>query len=170
MANQDYFSSTKTVYWPAEFLDISNMLQGKDSTENITHPAMYKLNTGPIVLAAVIGLVNNRERDVGSMRKDILTDTFEGQKFGNTSLAAFLFLIPLLAKQDLDLLRPEREDEVVRIFERFAAGGFEYLRGALSESSDTTGQAVLNAEVMKALGSIDDLTDTGLVDIFSGAN
>jgi hypothetical protein len=170
MANQNYFSATKNVYWPAEFSDIVNMLQGKDASDSSTHPAMYKYNTGAIVLAAVVGLIHKRERDVGSMKKEILTDTFEGHMFGNTSLAAFLFLIPLLAEQDLDLLRTEREEDVVRIFERYAAGGFEYLRGALSESSDTSGQAVLNAEVMKALGSLDENADTGLVDIFSGAN
>jgi len=165
MPNQDYFTSRGSVYWPSEFSDIVNMLSGKDSDEKPSHPSMYKLNTGPVVLAAVVGLVNGRERDVGSSKKEITTETFEGQQFGNCSLAAFLFLIPLLSKKDIELLRPGREDEMLRIFERFAAGGFEYLRGALSASSDPTGETVLNEEIRKALGSFNDDLGAGMPDI-----
>jgi len=162
------FNPTRTIYWPAEFSDIANILKGKDAFDKFTHPAMYEYNTGVLVLAAVIGLANNREREVGAQRNEISTETFDKQDYDKgVKLSTFIHLIALLSKQDLNLLRPESEEEVIRIFERYAAGGLEYLRGALSVSSDTTGQAVLNSEVVKALGAIDSIIDKGIVDIFS---
>lgn len=168
--SKNFFNPTRTIYWPAEFTDISNMLKGKDSSDKITHPGMYDYNTGVLVLAAVIGLTNNREREVGSQRNEISTDTFDRQDYDKgVKLSTFIYLIALLSKQDLNLLRTENEEEVIRIFERYAAGGFEYLRGALSESSDTTGQSVLNSEVVKALKIINLDQDTGAVDIFASS-
>lgn len=153
------FTNGKSVSWPSEFSYIVNMLVGKDSNEESAHPPMYKLNVGAIVLAAVIGLVHGREREVGPNRKGIATDTFAGQKFANCSLDTFLLLIPVLSKKDIELLRPNREDEVLRIFERYAAGGLEYLRGALFASSDSTGQLIINNEINKALRALNPDTD-----------
>ncbi len=105
------------------------------------------------MLAAVVGLIHKREREVGTQRQEISTDTFEGQKFGNSSLSSFVLLIPLIGTQDVELLRPDREDELIRKFERYVAGGFEYLRGALSNCSDSTGQTIIRAEIARALQS-----------------
>ena len=98
-------------------------------------------------------------------RQEISTETFEGHKFGNTSLAAYLLLLPLLATKDIELLRPEREDEALRIFERYAAGGFEFLRGAISGSADTTGQSVLAREISSVLSPEGENTKDSIVDI-----
>ena len=157
-----YFTSNKAVYWPAEFNPIVNLFKGLNELgEPIPATApMYQFNTYPVVLAALIGLVNNRQRDVGSQRSEIMTDTFENHKYRGVRLAAFLFLIPLIGKQDIDLLRPENEDLVLRTFEKYCAGGFEYLRGALSESYDDNGEAVLQAEVRKAMESWNIETET----------
>jgi hypothetical protein len=151
MAQQGLFSETRAVYWPAEYSDLANMLKGQDQDGQASHQAMYRYNTGAVVLAAVVGLIHRREREVGSQRLEISTDTFESHKFGNSSLSAFVLLIPLIGTQDIELLRPEREDELIRKFERYAAGGFEYLRGALSRSSDSTGQAIIKKEIADAL-------------------
>lgn len=153
MAQHGLFSGSRSVYWPAEYSDLINMLKGLDSTGQPSHQAMYRYNTGAIVLAAVVGLIHNRERDVGSQRQEISTDTFEAQKFNNSSLSAFVLLIPLIGTQDVELLRPEREDELIRKFERYAAGGLEYLRGALSNSSDSTGQTIIRSEIARAMES-----------------
>jgi hypothetical protein len=59
----------------------------------------------------------------------------------------------LIGTQDIELLRPEREEELIRKFERYAAGGFEYLRGALSRNSDSTGQTIIKKEIADALMS-----------------
>lgn len=111
-----------------------------------------------MLLAATIGLAHNRERDVGPSRQEISTDTFESHRLGNTqsSLASLVLLIALIGTQDVELLRPDREAELIRKFERYAAGGFEYLRGALSTSDDVTGQAVIREEIRRALSAQSD--------------
>jgi hypothetical protein len=112
----------------------------------------------PVLLAATIGLAHNRERDVGPSRQEISTDTFESHRLGNSqsSLASLVLLIALIGTQDVELLRPDREAELIRKFERYAAGGFEYLRGALSTSDDVTGQTVIRNEIARALGTQSD--------------
>lgn len=151
MSQQSLFTAGKTIYWPAEFADLVSMLKGQDSLGKPSHPALYSFNTGAIVLAAIIGLIHDRERDVGPQRLEISVDTFERQKLVNSSLASFILLIPLIGTNDLELLRPEREDELLGKFQRYAAGGLEYLRSAMSRSSDSTGFAVIRAELEKAM-------------------
>lgn len=151
MAQQSIFSASRSVYWPGEYADLVNMLKGQDANGSAAHAPMYRYNTGPIVLAAIIGLSHQREKDVGTQRQEISTDTFEAHRFGNANLASYLLLIPLIGTGDIELLRPEREDELIRKFERYAAGGLEYLRGAMSRSSDSSGQAVIKAEINRAM-------------------
>jgi hypothetical protein len=165
MAQHGLFSESRVIHWPAEYGDIVNMLKGLDATGQPSHPALYRFNTGPVVLAAIVGLVYKRERDVGAQRQEISTDTFESQKFGNSSLSAFILLIPLIGTHDLDLLRPEREEELIRIFERYAAGGFEYFRGALSTCSDSTGRTIIKKEIEHALRAYAAATEHGDVKI-----
>ncbi len=165
MAQQGFFSESRAVYWPTEYSDIVSMLKGIDAAGTPSHPGMYRFNTGPVVLAAIVGLVRKRERDVGTQRQEINTDTFESQKFGNSSLSAFILLIPLIGTQDIELLRLEREDELIRKFERYVAGGFEYLRGALSTSSDSTGQTIVKREIEHALSAYAAATESGEVKI-----
>jgi len=165
MAQGGLFSETRAIYWPTEFSDLVNMLKGQDASGQPSHQAMYRYNTGAVVFAAVVGLIHNRERDVGSQRQEISTDTFESQKFGNSSLSAFVLLIPLIGTQDIELLRPEREDELIRKFERYVAGGFEYLRGAMSTSSDSSGQMIVKTEIERALRSYAEAIGSGEIQI-----
>jgi hypothetical protein len=158
MADQKHFSSSQTIHWPTEFAYIVNMLKGLDLNGQPSHDPLYRYNTGPVLLAATIGLAHNRERDVGPSRQEISTDTFESNRLGNSqsSLASLVLLIALIGTQDVELLRPDREAELIRKFERYAAGGFEYLRGALSTSDDVTGQAVIREEIRLALSAQSD--------------
>ena len=158
MADQKHFSSSQTIHWPTEFAYIVNMLKGLDLNGQPSHDPLYRYNTGPVLLAATIGLAHNRERDVGPSRQEISTDTFESHRLGNSqsSLASLVLLIALIGTQDVELLRPDREAELIRKFERYAAGGFEYLRGALSTSDDVTGQAVIREETRRALSAQSD--------------
>jgi hypothetical protein len=158
MADQKHFSSSQTIHWPTEFAYIVNMLKGLDLNGQPSHDPLYRYNTGPVLLAATIGLAHNRERDVGPSRQEISTDTFESHRLGNSqsSLASLVLLIALIGTQDVELLRPDREAELIRKFERYAAGGFEYLRGALSTSDDVTGQAVIREEIRRALSAQSD--------------
>ncbi len=165
MAQQGLFINNRTIYWPSEFADIVNMFKGLDGTGQTSHSAMYKFNTGVIVLASIIGLIHNRERDVGSQRQEISTDSFESHKIGNSSLAAFVLLVPVIGAQDIELLRPERESDLVKKFERYAAGGFEYIRGLLSQSSDTTGMEIIKSEIKSAYKFYQDKLDVKNVQI-----
>ena len=150
MASNSLFSKDRGVYWPAEFADIVALLKGVDGSGKYVSPAFYKYNTGVMVLAAMVGLAHSRERDVGAERMEVRTEQFEAHRLGDATLAAFIFLVPLLAGATTDVLRAEHEEEVIRRFERFAAGGFEVLRGALSVTSDSTGHSVLRAEIERA--------------------
>jgi len=158
MADQKHFSSSQTIHWPTEFAYIVNMLKGLDLNGQPSHDPLYRYNTGPVLLAATIGLAHNRERDVGPSRQEISTDTFESHRLGNSqsSLASLVLLIALIGTQDVELLRPDREAELIRKFERYAAGGFEYLRGALSMSDDVTGQTVIRNEIARVIAAQSD--------------
>lgn len=160
MAEQKHFSTSQTIHWPTEYAYIVNLLKGLDLNGQPSHDPVYRYNTGAVILAASIGLAHNRESDVGPNRQEISTDTFESQRLGNSqsSLASLVLLIALIGTQDIELLRPEREAELIKKFERFAAGGFEYLRGALSMSSDVSGQTVIRDEVRRALFAESELT------------
>ena len=158
MADQRHFSSSQTIHWPTEYAYIVNMLKGLDLNGQPSHDPLYRYNTGPVLLAATIGLAHNREREVGTSRQEISTDTFESHRLGNSqsTLASLILLIALIGTQDVEMLRPDREPELIRKFERYAAGGFEYLRGALSTSDDVTGQAVIREEIRRALSAQSD--------------
>lgn len=58
-----------------------------------------------------------------------------------------LYLIPLAAERDLDLLRPEAEDKLVEVFEEFANGGLAIIQSWFNETPDDPhgDRALLNA-------------------------
>lgn len=155
MAQQKHFSTSQTIYWSKDYEYIVNMLKGLDLNGQPSHEPVYRYNTGAVVLAASIGLAQKRECEVGPNKQEISTDTFESHRLGNSqsSLASVVLLIALIGTQDIELLRPDREAELIHKFERYAAGGFEYLRGALSLSDDLTGQSVIRKEVLRALSA-----------------
>ena len=155
------FPATRTVYWPGEFDDVVRQLKGQDADGRVANSHVYRFNTGIMVLAAVLGLREARTRDVGSSRQEISTDTFRAH-----GLDRYLLLIPLLGRQSVECLRPDQEGELLREFERYAAGGFEVLRGLLSNSSDPSGQAPLQQALLKALEHTP-VDDSGMPDILA---
>lgn len=166
MSRDAFFEEVKTIYWPSEFMDIVNMFKGQDITGKNTHPPLYEHNTGPIVLAAAIGYIKKREKEVGSARQEIQTKTFETHKFGGVPLTNYIALIAVLHQRNVELLREGNESELLRIFERYAAGGLDYLRAAIARSADSTGYQVLFKEIQEILGNELDLEEQGLIDIF----
>ncbi|WP_430425104.1 hypothetical protein [Phenylobacterium sp.] len=55
----------------------------------------------------------------------------------NSELALdLLFLIPLAHRQSADILREDAEDEMTEIFENYANGGLEILKGWMNEKPD----------------------------------
>jgi dnd system-associated protein 4 len=130
MRKQSLFSRERLVYWSDEFVDVVNLLTGKDAQGNTTHAPLCPLNADAIVLAAAVGMKHKRKRQLGSGgRKEISTATFASR-----GLEQYLFLIGLLGGllSNVDILRPENEEELIKEFEQYATGGLEYLRSDFS--------------------------------------
>lgn len=129
MLNQkNLFSYDHTIYWPEKYNRVIDFLRnGTSNSEN--SQSLYKFNVDVIVLAACIGLNAGNAVDLPSERKEIALSTFTSQ-----SLSIYLYLIPMLAEQEVtvDFFRnKEGEDKAIRIFEKFAAGGLEILNEKL---------------------------------------
>jgi hypothetical protein len=146
MARQSLFTKDRTVHWPSEFAPFVNVLKGQNETGQSVLPALYSYNTGAMVLAASIGVLHRRKRDVGKEKQEITTSTFASQ-----GLEAYLLLLPLLGRTDasVDLLRPEHEEALLREFELYAAGGFEILQGMFDASAGKSSEVILHQEMQK---------------------
>lgn len=152
MRDQSHFTKDRSVYWPGEFADVVNTLTGKNIQGVSTGNPLYQFNTGAITFAASVGLKHRRKREVGSDRKEITTGTFASHR-----LEMYIFLIAMLGMDsaNVDLLRPDQEDTVIREFERYAAGGLEYLRSEFelnpSQSSDVVLEKMFREELKVGL-------------------
>jgi dnd system-associated protein 4 len=138
MRKQSLFSKERLVYWSDEFADVVNLLTGKDTQGNATHPPVCSLNADAIVLAAAVGIKHKRKREFGNgVRKEISTATF-----ATRSLEPYLFMVGLLsgAMSNVEILRPDNEETLIKEFEQYVSGGLEYLRtefsGAPTRSPD----------------------------------
>lgn len=164
MARTSLLTKDRTVYWPSEFAPFVNSLKGQDENGRATTPPLYSFNTGAMVLAASVGVVHRRKRDVGSKVQEIMTHTFASQ-----GLEAYLLLLPLLGRADasVDLLRPEHEDELLREFERYAAGGFEVLQGMFDASAGKSSEFILHEEMRKVMQKAEEQVAEELPNLFS---
>jgi len=146
MRGQSLFSRERIVYWPEEFSEIVSLLNGKDTEGRPVGNSLCSFNTGAIVLAASLGARERRMREVGPKRKEISTATFHTHR-----LEAYIFLIPLLANSKLntDFLRIENEEQAIRDFERFAAGGLEILAGELDASAGKAPDILIQSLMLK---------------------
>jgi hypothetical protein len=152
MRNDRLFGRDRKVYWPTEFIPEMNLLKGVDEKNQPVSNPLYPFFTGAMVLAASIGVANGRKREIGaSGKQEIDTSTFASGQQGR--LEKFIFLIPLLGNSPLGLeyLRPENEEELVREFERYAAGGLEMLRGMFSDSAGKSPELIVEGLLRGAL-------------------
>jgi hypothetical protein len=126
-------------------------------------PAVYSFNTGAMILAAAVGVVHKRKRDAGKDR-EIMTSTFASQ-----GLEAYLFLLPLLGRADasVEMLRPEHEEELLREFERYAAGGFEVLQGMFDASAGKSCEVILQQEMLKVMQKAEKQVAEEIPNLFS---
>ena len=121
MRKQSLFTKERVIYWSDEFADVVNQLTGKDPDGRVSQPAIYTFNTGAIALAAAVGAVNKRKRDLGSGgRKEISTTTFASH-----GLESYIFLVPLLGGSfdSGEILRPDNEELLIKAFEQYVSGG-----------------------------------------------
>jgi len=132
MRKQSLFSKERLVYWSDEFADVVNLLTGKDAQGNATHSPVCSLNADAIVLAAAVGMKHKRKREFGDgVRKEISTATF-----ATRGLEPYIFLVGLLGgtMSNVEILRPDNEELLIKEFERYASGGLEFLRGEFSRA------------------------------------
>jgi hypothetical protein len=146
MRGQSLFSKERLVYWPEEFSEVVGLLNGRDLEGRVVGSSLYSFNTGAIVLAASLGAREKRTREVGQKRKEISTATFNSHR-----LEAYLFLVPLLGNPSngTDFLRVENEEQVIREFERYAAGGLELLAGEMEASAGKSADILIQSLMLK---------------------
>lgn len=139
------------MYWPGEFADVMRQLTGHDASGRQAANALFQFNTGALALAAAVGVVNNRKREVGTDKKEISTHSF-----GSHGLEDYIFLVPLIGSSEatVNQLRPEHEEEAIREFERFAAGGLEVLRAELASAPTQTPDFVLEDIITRSAGTL----------------
>jgi dnd system-associated protein 4 len=140
MRSQSNFTKERSVYWPGEFADVVNTLTGKNTQGISVGNPIYQFNTGAITFAASVGLKHRRKREVGGDRKEITTGTFASHR-----LEMYIFLIAMLGTESatVDMLRADQEEAVIREFERYAAGGLEYLRTEFEQNPTQSPDVVL---------------------------
>lgn len=140
MRSQSNFTKERSVYWPGEFADVVNTLTGKNTQGISVGNPIYQFNTGAIAFAASVGLKHRRKREVGGDRKEITTGTFASHR-----LEMYIFLIAMLGTDSatVDMLRADQEEAVIREFERYAAGGLEYLRTEFEQNPTQSPDVVL---------------------------
>ncbi len=148
MRKQSLFTKERVIYWSDEFADVVNQLTGKGPDGKVIQPAIYTFNTGAIALAAAVGAVNKRKRDLGSGgRKEISTTTFASH-----GLESYIFLVALLGGSfdSVEILRPDNEELLLKEFEQYAAGGLEYLRVEFAEAPTRTADWVVEKLLSKS--------------------
>ncbi len=148
MARRTLFETERPVYWPSEYAEIVSLMKGSHANSD-RHAPLFKLNAGVVIFAGMMGLVRNRKGEIKAGRQEITTGTFEAHSLGGVSLCSYIFLIALLGGCEVESLRVDREDEVLRMFEKYVAGGFEVIQEELNKSSDATGLSVVVAELDK---------------------
>ena len=130
MLNQkSLFSFDHTIYWPKKYDSVVEYLKN-GTGDKPNHQSLYKTNVEVIVLAACIGLNNQNFVNVPSESNEINLSTFN-----YNSLGIYLYLIPLLAQDQvsIDFFRnKDGEDRAISIFQRYAAGGLEILNERLA--------------------------------------
>jgi len=149
MHKPSVFTKERMIYWPGEFSDVVDLLNGRDQNGSMVSVPLYSLNTGPILLAAAIGAREKRTRETKTdNRKEISTATFH-----SNGLEMYIFLIPILANTALgtEFLRPENEEQVIREFERYVAGGLEYLAGEMEASAGKSADIIVQSLMMKKI-------------------
>ncbi len=102
-------------------------------------PTMREL----MCFAAVLGFEFDKRKPLDSDTNEI-----DSRIFLNSEVALdLLYLIGLATEKSVDILREENEEEMIRIFEEYAEGGFEILETWLLEKpEDTNGDnAILTA-------------------------
>lgn len=92
-----------------------------------------------LIFAAGVGFEKKRRTPVAGSGKAVPVRIFE-----NNNKEGYIFMVALAEKKDPLVLATEHEDETVRIFEEYAAGGLEEIAAWLAENpTDISGVQAL---------------------------
>jgi hypothetical protein len=157
-----YFKDNrKVIRWPKKYSDVVNILSSlkEDNSHEEPYLPLYKLNAGILIAAAAIGLEKGIEEEVSTISgetNEIRTDTFDSNAFGQIKLSYYIALIVFLYTKDKEIIRDDRDDELIKIFQKLAAGGLSYLKGSFfdRENTDRTGRNVILNEISNSLRKI----------------
>jgi hypothetical protein len=170
MSKTPIFKKERNLYWSSEFTDVVNILTGVGEDGNSSQNKMFSTNAHVMVLAASIGVhAGGGVREVSSsQRKEISTQVFFSQ-----GLDAYLLLVPMMGEPEKgqDLIRPENDELLLRLFEGYAGRGFEILSRIFNDSPGKSPEILLQFELLKLVPSIpgsSEITgEQGIQDIFS---
>jgi dnd system-associated protein 4 len=103
-----------------------------------------------LIFAAGVGFNHNRRVPVPSTGRAIPIRIFE-----NNQKDGYLHLVALAKKEDPTVLTTDFDDETVKMFEEFAAGGLEIISDWFSNSpSDSSGVETLLAEMQRLMPQV----------------
>ena len=172
-----FFKIDQNVYWDGQYEDIMLMMRGQDPKGEKVHAPMYSTYAEASILAAAIGLRENRQKPLNNdNRKEIPLSVYKGRALGETTdptLDQYIALMSIIFLKDVKLLEDDGGDEnqkkIILTFQELVNGGLEFLRGELSSSNDSTGKAILFNQIKIALKTIETETpeEKSLIDIFS---
>jgi dnd system-associated protein 4 len=172
-----FFRIDSTIYWDGQYEDIMHMMRGLNPQGEKSHSQMYSTFAEASILAAAIGLREDRQKKLNpENKKEIPLSVFKGRALGNTTdptLDQYIALMSIIKLNDVKLLEDDDTDEnqkkMILTFQELLNGGLEFLRGELTTSSDSTGRSIFFDQIQKALKTIDieNSENKPLTDIFS---
>ncbi|MFC8205477.1 DNA phosphorothioation-associated protein 4 [[Kitasatospora] papulosa] len=127
---------------PAQHEELLNDLQGKNGP--------FRTLVEALMFAAALGQRKNRREPFNKPGEAIRLALMDGRQYGDV-------LIDMLAaveiQDDPKILADDRLDERVRIFEEYANGGLNYIRGELNTAPTRDLDLLVGNLVMEALTS-----------------
>lgn len=109
------------------------VLRLTDQQHSLTKQPIFPSLRELLCFAAVLGFQCERREQLPP-DSDLFVDA---RPFSNSEVALdLLYLIGLAGTKDVNVLREEREDEVVQIFEEYANGGLMILKSWLASSPE----------------------------------
>jgi hypothetical protein len=169
MSKSPIFKKERNLYWSSEFTDVVNILTGVSEDGSSNPVKMFSTNAHVMVLAASIGVhAGGGVREASSQRKEISTQVFFSQ-----GLDGYLLLIPMMGEPEKgqDLIRPENDELLLKLFEGYAGRGFEILSRIFNDSPGKSPEILLQSELLKLVprlpGSPESEGGAGIQDIFS---
>ena len=102
-----FFNVATAVYWDGQYEDIMFLLRGQNSEGENSHPAMYATFAEASILAAAIGLKEDRLKKLSTdNRKEIPLSVYKGRGLGNKTdpgLDEYIALISIIKLNNVKL-------------------------------------------------------------------